>query len=155
MGVSQVIVLGFDAMDAGIARSMAANGKLPSFAALLETAGWAEIHNPPGLVVGSVWPTLTTGSWPDRHGFYCDRQSSAGYHDAPQRGPADIALPRVWDPLSRAGRRRAVMDLPLTPPAADLIGIQLVEWGAHDRFLVVCSSPAGLADEIVSSFGAY
>jgi predicted AlkP superfamily phosphohydrolase/phosphomutase len=58
-----------------------------------------------------------------------------------------------WEDLSRAGRRVAILDVPLSAPSKNLNGIQLVEWGAHDAQYGFLTSPPSLAKEVVARFG--
>src|SRR5262249_48001692 len=60
-----------------------------------------------------------------------------------------------WTQASRAGRRVAVVDVPQTVIAPGLNGIQLLEWGLHDRNFAIQSHPPGLLGEIHARFGAH
>ena len=60
-----------------------------------------------------------------------------------------------WSQLSRAGRRVAVLDVPLSTIDRSLNGIQTVEWGGHDSVFGMQSHPANLAQRIVSTVGAH
>ena len=66
-------MIGLDAFDPDIALDMVRDGRLPTLAGLLESTSWARTLSPPGMVVGAIWPSITTGCLPSRHGFYCDR----------------------------------------------------------------------------------
>jgi predicted AlkP superfamily phosphohydrolase/phosphomutase len=149
-------VVGFDAMDTDLALGLVAEGRMPALAAVLDAAAWTRTTTPPGLVVGAVWPTITTGCSPDRHGFYADFQQGPGTYEARPSGPWIVQQPRVWETLSAAGRDRVVLDVPLTMPARELRGVQLVEWGSHDRFVMPTASvPSEFAGEVEDRFGEY
>jgi predicted AlkP superfamily phosphohydrolase/phosphomutase len=105
--------------------------------------------------VGGIWPSITTGCWPSRHGFYSDRELTAGTYEARKAGPWEIEQTRVWETISATGGRCAVLDAPLTTPSAGLNGVQLVEWGSHDRFVPTSSSPAEFAHEVIEQFGMF
>jgi predicted AlkP superfamily phosphohydrolase/phosphomutase len=152
---ARVLVVGMDALDLDVARELAGRGDLPTFARLLESSAWAETATPPGLVVGSVWPSINTGVTPSRHGFYCFLQLQPGTYDVRRYTPHDIAWPAMWQVLSDAGLRCGVVDAPLSPPARDLRGVQVVDWGTHDRILDVGAVPDGLHDEIDACFGRH
>ncbi len=151
----RVAVIAFDAMDAALMSRMVRAGQLPTMASLFETAAWSPTINPTGLLVGGVWPSFATGSTPGRHGFYCYRQLVNHTYDVRRFTPDDIVMPPVWRVLCDAGRRCAVIDAPITTPTAELNGIQLVEWGVHDRIVPFASSPDALAREVVERFGNY
>jgi predicted AlkP superfamily phosphohydrolase/phosphomutase len=106
-------------------------------------------------VVGSIWPSIATGCWPSRHGFYCDRQLVRGTYEVRRFGPSDIQAPPVWELLSAAGKRCTVIDVPITRPASNLDGRQLVEWGAHDRLAPFSSTPSAFVRDVETRFGEY
>jgi predicted AlkP superfamily phosphohydrolase/phosphomutase len=151
----RAVFIGLDAFDADIAFDLIEQGRLPTLAALLASTTWARTITPPGMVVGTIWPTITTGSWPSSHGFYSDRQFRAGTYEIHSAGPRDIVGSRVWDALAAAGRRCMVLDAPITVPTSLPSGAHLVEYGAHDRFEPMGSEPPELVQEIVECFGPY
>src|SRR5262249_57056269 len=57
--------------------------------------------------------------------------------------------------LSRAGRRVAICDVPLTGVSADLNGIQMVEWGSHDANYGFATWPRSLKREVQARFGPH
>jgi predicted AlkP superfamily phosphohydrolase/phosphomutase len=152
---SPVVVIGFDAMDVGIARELMAASRMPNLGAFLDAAAWGPTENPRGLLVGGVWPTITTGCWPDHHGFYCDLQIECGTYEARRRTPAAIAVPHVWEVLAAAGRRCVALDVPVSRLTGRDDVVQLVEWGTHDRLLPLGSAPAALAGDVTRDFGEY
>jgi predicted AlkP superfamily phosphohydrolase/phosphomutase len=151
----RAVVIGLDAFDADIAFELIDEGRLPTLAGLLVSLAWARTITPPGMVVGTIWPTITTGSWPSRHGFYCDRQLRTGTYEIHSVGPRDIAGPRVWDVLAASGRRCVLLDAPITAPTSLPSGAHLVEYGTHDRFEPTGSEPPELLHEILERFGPY
>src|SRR5689334_8397369 len=101
----RVVVIGLDAMDASIARGLVDAGGMPNLGAFLDGAAWAPTENPRGLLVGGIWPTIATGCWPDRHGFYCDLQIEPGTYEAWRHDPDGITIAPVWDVLADHGVR--------------------------------------------------
>jgi len=154
-GRTRVAVLGFDAMSPAVVREMIGAGELPTLASLFETAAWSPTENPWGLLVGGVWPSFATGTTPARHGFYCFRQFVNRTYSLRRFTPDDIEVPTVWRLLSDAGRRCTVLDAPLSTPTAGLNGVQLVEWGAHDRMVPFGASPTAFGAEVRQQFGTY
>ncbi len=150
----RVALIGLDAFDVVIARELAADGQLPTLARLFADWWSAPTITPPGLVVGGVWPSIYTGTWPPQHGFYCDRQLDPGTYVASKRGPDDVMVTTLWSALSRAGLRCNVIDVPISTLAHDLRGAQLVEWGSHDCFLPLSGTPAFVHD-VLGRFGEY
>jgi predicted AlkP superfamily phosphohydrolase/phosphomutase len=151
---TQVVVIGLDSMELSVARELIAADRMPNLGAFLDAAAWSEIANDPSVVVGSVWPTLTTGCDPGRHGFHGDLQIEPGTYEARRRTPAHITTPPVWDAVSAAGLHCAVLDVPVVAASKSINGVQLVEWCAHSHFVGLSSTPETFAAEVVDRFGA-
>ncbi len=84
---ARAVVIGLDAFDTDIALEMVRDGRLPTLASLLDSTAWARTLTPPGMVIGAIWPSISTGCWPSRHGFYCDRQLQSGTYETRQGRP--------------------------------------------------------------------
>jgi predicted AlkP superfamily phosphohydrolase/phosphomutase len=138
----RVVVVGFDAMDAGLARGLIDDGRMPVLAGLFDQSAWAPTRNPEGLVVGGVWPSFATARWPGNHGFYCYRQFVDGAYAVRRFTPYDIEPPALWQVLSEQGRHCCVVDAPLTRPVEAIDGVHVVDWGTHDRMLSPSAWPA-------------
>jgi hypothetical protein len=150
-----LVVIGFDAMDAGIARHLAAEGRMPALAGLLEHGAWSTVTNPPGLVVGSTWPSFWTGLWPSRHGFYCYQQVEPHSYKVRRYNPHDIVGRPFWLKLDEAGRRTCVLDVPLVPLTEPRHGVHVIDWGTHDRMLEFASHPGSFERELRDTEGDY
>jgi predicted AlkP superfamily phosphohydrolase/phosphomutase len=150
----RVVVIGLDAMDPGIARRLAREGRLPTIASLFEQAAWVPTLNPYGLVVGGVWPSFATACWPSRHGFFSHLKLVPGTYEMRATSPYDVAGEPLWTTLSRHGKRCAVVDVPLSPPV-ELDGLQVVDWGTHDRMLSPRTVPTELLTDIHERFGTH
>ncbi len=158
MSRTQLLVLAIDAASPTLLERWAADGTLPNLRALLDRGLSGGTHNVDGFHIGSTWPSWYTGVSPACHGLHYLVQLRPGTYDMYQ--PADEGLVQreaVWSHLSRAGRRVAVLDVPVCPidPALGSGSIQTIEWGGHDRLFGIRSQPADLAREIVSRFGAH
>ncbi len=150
-----VVVLGFDAMDPGIARHLAAEGRMPALHSLLERGAWSTVTNPPGLVVGSTWPSFWTGLWPSRHGFYCYQQIEPHSYKVRRYNPHDIVGRPFWLALDEAGRRTRIIDVPLVALSSPAHGMHAIDWGTHDRMLEFAAHPPAFEREMRDTDGAY
>jgi predicted AlkP superfamily phosphohydrolase/phosphomutase len=153
---ADVVVLGFDACDPGLVRELAAAGKLPTFGRLL--GGWAraQIRNPFGLFVGALWPAFSTACSPARTDFYCWESVSPTTYERGPTTPRDIAGgPPFWREISATGRRIAVLDVPHTWTEGPVNGVEVVEYGCHDRHFGFHTSPPSLAAEILAGVGPH
>ena len=152
-----IVVLGIDAASPDLIRGWAAEGKLPHLAAALEQGLSGEVHSVPGYFVGSTWPSFSTGLSPAGHGFHRIVQLRNGSYEffRPLDEDRGIGGDPFWRLASNAGRRVAVLDVPLTRLEASLDGIQIVEWGGHDSVFGFQTLPPELADEVMTVAGPY
>ena len=151
----RVVLVGFDAMDPGIARQLAEAGRLPTLARFFREGAWSPVTNPPGLVVGSTWPSFWTGWWPSRHGFYCFQQLVPKGYAVRRYTPLDVAAPSFWSVMAEAGRRVCMLDVPLTPLTRPERGVHVIDWGTHDRMLDAAAWPPEVEREIHEALGDY
>lgn len=92
----RVIMLGFDGLDYGITRSLLEQGRLPNFARLAGTGGFAPLATsiPPQSPV--AWSTLITGLDPGGHGIFDfvhrDPQTMAPYLSTTKTAPSTRVL---------------------------------------------------------------
>jgi predicted AlkP superfamily phosphohydrolase/phosphomutase len=151
----KVLVLGLDACDNGIVSQLAADGRAPAIAQLLDRAARVATSPPTGLYEGALWPSLFTAMSPTKHGYYCHEELEIGTYEHRATSVREIGAPPFWATLSRAGRRVAVIDVPHSAVSGPLNGIQIVEWGCHDRHVGFSTWPPSIADEIEGRFGLH
>jgi predicted AlkP superfamily phosphohydrolase/phosphomutase len=154
---ARVLVIALDAAEATLIEGWASQGLLPAFAALIARSKCFVLNNSMETLPGAIWPELSTGISCGRipHYFH-PRQLHSG--EALVRPIAeDEVNPEnyFWVQASRAGRRVAVIDVPQTVRTRGLNGIQLMEWGLHDRNFKIQSDPPKLLEEIHARFGAH
>ena len=150
-----ILVLGIDAASPGLLERWAAEGRLPAIAALLDAGAVARTRGIEGFFIGATWPSLSTGVGPAGHGIHYLAQLRPGSYSYERVADRPERREPFWTTASRAGRNVAVLDVPLSRLAPDLNGIQIVEWGAHDSMYGFQTSPDGLREEIVSTFGLH
>src|SRR6266545_3135166 len=130
----RVAYLGLDAFDVGVATSLIERGELPTLQRLLTEGASIETEAPAGVYVSAHWPTLFTGRDPARHQYFCWAQLMPGTYEDRLTTPHLIDGTPLWETLSDAGKRVAIMDVPHTwVPDRELNGAMVVEWGCHDR----------------------
>jgi len=152
----KVLFLALDAMDHDLIMQWASAGILPTFRSLTERGACGVTRNPPGLYVGATWPSFFTGVSAARHGRYCYEQLVTGTYDTPRFLTTDLKRHPFWSALSAAGRRVAIFDVPKSPLARDLNGIQLMDWGTHDPDpgAPFQTWPSSLATTLTDRFGS-
>jgi predicted AlkP superfamily phosphohydrolase/phosphomutase len=155
---TRTLYVGLDACDLDIAQRFAAEGSMPTLAGLLDTAAVQETLGPLGFLVGGNWVTIHTGTSPARHQFLCSGQVRGGTYEPVWIGPYGSGYgtePPVWKWISDAGGRVAVLDAPHAGITDDVNGVQLVEWGCHDRHAETLSAPASFLAEINATYGPH
>lgn len=153
---SRVLLLEVDAGDRDLILGWAQRGVLPNFRRLLQRSIWGPSMAIPGFYVGAVWPSFYTGVNPARHGIHSLAQLKSGTYEIFRCLTGDhIKREPFWNYLSRAGKRVAILDVPLSGISRGLNGIQMVEWGSHDANYGFMTWPASLADDVRARFGVH
>lgn len=132
------------------------DGTLPNLGRLLGRGASARIRGIDGFFIGSTWPSIYTGMTPAQHGFHYLEQLVPGSYEF--CAPAGMALPdgtTFWSALSRAGRRVAILDAPLSAMDDSINGMQIVEWGVHDAVHGFHAQPATLEETLHAQFGSH
>lgn len=153
--IPAVVMVGFDAMDPGVAGELAQRGEMPNLARLLEEAPSTVVRNPVGFVVGGIWPSYAMATPPSVHGRHCYAQLRPGSYDVIEVSPFGIEGTPWWEHVVREGGRVCNVDVPFTIPRPDLGGVQIIDWGSHDRCLDFVTVPEGEAGRILERFGAH
>jgi predicted AlkP superfamily phosphohydrolase/phosphomutase len=148
-----VALLAFDACDADLVRNLAAAGKLPTFRKLFDDWASATIRNPYGIFVGALWPSFFTALSPARVRFHCWETISPETYEHRITNPREIVGQPFWRRLSAAGRRIAILDVPHARVDGPVNGLEIFEYGCHDRHFGFHTFPRELADEIVARVG--
>lgn len=152
---ASVIVIGLDAAEATLLNQWASEGYLKNLAHLMSGGCVCRLKNSLETLPGAIWPEITSGRSCGKVPLYFHpRQLRTGEARirpilAEEVDPEDY----YWTLASRAGRRVAVVDQPQTVPAPNLNGIQLFEWGLHDRNFRTASDPPELLEELCGRYG--
>jgi predicted AlkP superfamily phosphohydrolase/phosphomutase len=146
---ARVLFIGLDAAEATLLEAWAAEGYLPTFERLMRAAPGIKLDNSLETLPGAIWPEITTGRACHRDALYFHpRQLHTGEVAARAVLAEEIDPRTFYTVASDADRRVAVVDLPQVPPVSELNGVQITEWGLHDRNYAIASYPGGLLDEL-------
>lgn len=141
----RVLAIGIDAAEPTLVRRLIAEGRLPALRALLDRGAWGEVRSPAPIGSGAVWPTFMTGEDPHVHGVYSVLPWDARAMRL-VRLTTDGLTP-FWQGLAQHGHAVGVVDVPFAPVTGLAGGIEISEWGAHDRVRGrVQVSPPGLQE---------
>ena len=150
-----VVMIGLDAFDPGLARQFAASGDLPTLARLFERGAHSRVVNPFGLFVGAVWVSFASAQRVERHGFHCWEEIDVDTYDRRLRPPRPDRYDAFWTQIGEAGPRVAAIDVPHSRAPARLNGIEIAEWGCHDRHFGFHACPAPRARALDAAFGLH
>jgi predicted AlkP superfamily phosphohydrolase/phosphomutase len=153
---ARVLVLGIDAGNRALIEAWAAEGVLPTMRSLMTRGVVGHTDSVEGFFVGSTWPSFYTGASPAEHGIHSLVQLRPGTYDLERCDTGEfVKREPFWNHLSRAGRRVAILDVPLSGVSAGVNGIQMVEWGSHDAIYGFRTWPRTLAREVRARFGPH
>lgn len=137
-------------------RSWARQGILPNINRLINHGLLAPSRSLDGFYVGSTWPSLYTGVSPAKHGLHYLKQLVTGTYEFQRKSDTGwIERPPFWTALARAGRRVAILDVPLSRLDQEINGVQVVEWGSHDAVFGFSACPAEFEASIRERYGAH
>lgn len=140
----QLFVAGFDALDAGLVRTWAEAGLLPTFRALLGSSAWCAFEIPPQYSSGMIWPSINTGLPPSEHQSGFATRLTGDGHSLRPRQIADIQGKQFWNQLADRGHRIIVADVPFSRIIPESGGQQFWGWGQHDWTGKPASHPPSL-----------
>jgi predicted AlkP superfamily phosphohydrolase/phosphomutase len=153
---TRVLVIGIDAATPDLLDAWTTDGTLPNLAALASRGVVARTRGVEGFFVGSTWASMYTGANPAQHGLHYQLQLVPGSYRLEDRAKGVfVERDPFWRVLSRAGKRVAVLDVPLSKLEPELNGVQVVEWGGHDAFFGYSTLPPELASHIASRTGMH
>lgn len=153
---AKLVVIGIDAASPVLLERWMKEGALPNLAALVSRGVSSEMKGVEGFFIGSTWASMYTGTNPAEHGVHYLLELVRGTYEL--RESVDglfVQRPPFWRALSDAGKRVAILDVPLTRLEPQLNGVQTVEWGGHDSIFGFRASPSSLADHILKKFGPH
>jgi len=151
----KVLFIGLDAADPSLLEQGCDAGWLPVLKDLRHNGAWAPVSVPRGFGDGAIWPSLFFGVGPGSHGRCFNRQLIPGTYDAKKFvEDTDFRHKPMWEYLSEAGRRVAVIDMVKAPLSKSLNGIQINDWTVHSRYGAPRSTPTELISEVIARFGA-
>jgi predicted AlkP superfamily phosphohydrolase/phosphomutase len=156
----RTIVLGLDGATWDLLDPWMAAGHMPNLAALRSRSAWGRLRSTIPPFSGTAWASFATGVNPGAHGvydFWTRDGVTTGRAPAPHRpvSSTSVGAPTLWERLSQAGRRVAVLNVPLTYPPRPVNGV-LVSGMMTPNEDVTYTYPAELKEQLrVAAGGDY
>lgn len=154
---ARVLVVGLDAAEATLLEKWTAAGRLPNIARMMSEGTACKLANCMETLPGAIWPEI----WSGRSGgkvakFYQPEQIHTGEAVLRRVLSDEIdARETYWSAASEAGCRVCVIDQAHAVLDSNLNGIQIVEWGLHDRTFGEDCHPSELKTEIRERYGLH
>ncbi len=130
--------------------------ELPNLSRLMSVGTWGPLASVDPPITVPAWSCMMTGRDPGELGIYGFRNRSA--HDYRSMSVADsssVAIDRVWDRLSRAGKHVIVLGVPQTSPPVPVNGELVSCFLTADTRKDPYTHPPELRSEIESLVGSY
>ncbi|WP_332898239.1 alkaline phosphatase family protein [Haladaptatus sp. CMSO5] len=113
----RAFILGLDGIPWNLIEQWTETEDLPNFARLIAEGASGPLESSKPANTPVAWPSIATGTWPDRHGIYEFMKVAENYTQRPYTRN-DIREPTLWEMLTPA----VVANLPMTYPPAPIDG---------------------------------
>ncbi len=117
-----LLVLGLDGADWAILDPWLTTGRLPHLAALRQRGLWGPLRSTIRPESSIAWTTFATGVDAGRHGVYSFSAQRPDSYETTLVTSASPRHPTFWQRASAAGRRLALLNVPITYPPQPLPG---------------------------------
>lgn len=151
----KVYIIGLDGGDPDLIAKWAAEGKLPTFARLLEEGAYGPLESAPNQRSAAAWTTFMTGKNPGKHGIYEFYEYSADLEKIEFLKGGDKDGASMWALLSQAGNKVGIINVPMTYPAEPVDGFLICGLDAPGRKSKRFAHPPEILEEVESRFGEY
>ncbi len=151
-----VLALSIEVADPDLVDAWCREGLLPNLDRLRRRGCWSRLRSTNDISSGCIWPSFVTGTNPARHGItFHHMQLVSGTYRVAKFGPDDVGGVPFWQHLSAAGRRCAIIDVPVTGPLPGFNGLQVFGWGVEAAERHRSSDPPELIDALLAEVGRH
>ncbi|MGC8491028.1 MAG: alkaline phosphatase family protein [Syntrophobacteraceae bacterium] len=157
--MNKVLVIGLDGADWSVILPLAAAGKMPNMARLLQEGSHGPLRssNPP--ITFPAWSSFMTGVNPGKHGIYDFCERVPGEMQVKFYNATDIQREPIWRVLNRENKSTAFVGVPLTYPPEPLDGLVIPGFDAPGigagKATVDAVYPRSVYDDLEKRFGGY
>ena len=129
----QVVVVGLDGMTFRILTPLLEAGELPTFARLIDEGAWGTFMTYGTASSPQVWTSLATGHRVRDHGIDDFVHAERGGYRAVPLKSTDRRTRAIWNLLSTAERRVAVVNWLITSPPEAVNGVMVPDLETRDQ----------------------
>lgn len=145
----RAFVLGLDGVPWRYVRTWAEAGELPNFARILRDGVSGPLQSTTPASTPLAWPSIVTGTWPDKHGIYDFQKLSPEYTHRLNTN-ADLRRPELWRMVSPS----VVANVPMTYPVEEIDG-KLVAGPLSPKVNERYAHPPELVEEVIEEIPDY
>ncbi len=151
----KVIVFGLDGATFDLIKPWAQEGKLPTLKRLMDEGVHSTLTSTIPFATIPAWPSFATGCNPGKHGFYdFFKQKDNSYELTVELLPSKaIKQPILWDILSQANKKVALINVPSTYPPTKVNGYMITGMLTPPR--AKYTYPPELQSELKRELGRY
>lgn len=150
----RVLVLGFDAATFLLIEPWVKEGRLPTFAKLINEGVSGLLASTIPYVSGPAWVTFATGKQPGKHGVFDFAIRKPNSYDIRLVNGQDVASDTLWTIASRHQRQLVVFNVPFTYPPQPINGC-LVAGMLTPSLASQFTNPEELQNELLDKFPDY
>ena len=114
---SRAIVLGIDGVPWNLLSEWGNAGELPNVRKLIDEGATGPLRSTDPPTTPLAWPSISTGTWADKHGIYGFHKLDGDYTHRMYTGD-NLDRPALWDMITPA----VVGNVPMTYPAREIDG---------------------------------
>lgn len=129
----RVMVIGLDGATLDLAEPWLKSGQLPHLAKLSQQGGYGPLRSVWPVLSPSAWASFATGVNPGRHGIFDFVQRAPDSYALRLVTARDLRAPTLWRLLSEAGKRVAVINVPMTYPPEPVNGVMITGLGTPEQ----------------------
>ncbi len=159
MTTRRLLIIGLDGADLDVVEPLAAAGRLPNIARLLERGARGPLRSTCPPMSPAAWTTFMTGKNPGKHGVFDFTVRKPSSYEVEFVNARFRRAVTMWRIISDAGKRICVLSVPITFPPERLNGIQIsgidtpgVTGGLAEPNAI---HPPGLHAELAEKMGGY
>lgn len=151
--MSRVLVIGLDCAAPKLVFERYRD-EMPHLSRLMDGGLWGPLQSVAPPITVPAWTCMVSGRDPGELGLYGFRNRVRGTYELRTASSNDVRVKRVWDYVGEAGRKVAVLFVPLThpPPAVRGLSVSGFLWPGGDA---PATYPEAFAETLFDLVGEY